>query len=55
MQENSKVIGIKLNECAGAYVAQYKFTVLLMPNGPHKITGVAYSSIVKNLFTLLLL
>ena len=23
----------------GAYVAQYKFTVLLMPNGPHKITG----------------
>ena len=23
----------------GSYVAQYKFTVLLMPNGPHKITG----------------
>ena len=23
----------------GTYVAQYKFTVLLMPNGPHKITG----------------
>ena len=23
----------------GCYVAQYKFTVLLMPNGPHKITG----------------
>ena len=21
------------------YVAQFKFTVLLMPNGPHKITG----------------
>jgi len=27
----------------GAYVAQYKFTVLLMPNGPHKITGIALS------------
>ena len=24
----------------GSHVAQYKFTVLLMPNGPHKITGV---------------
>ena len=24
---------------SGCYVAQYKFTVLLMPNGPHKITG----------------
>ena len=28
---------------SGAYVAQYKFTVLLMPNGPHKITGSSYS------------
>jgi len=26
----------------GAYVAQFKFTVLLMPNGPHKITGQAF-------------
>merc|ERR1712109_238262 len=26
----------------GAYVAQYKFTVLLMPNGPHKITGLPF-------------
>ena len=23
----------------GEHVAQFKFTVLLMPNGPHKITG----------------
>jgi len=26
----------------GACVAQYKFTVLLMPNGPHKITGLPF-------------
>merc|ERR1711973_510792 len=26
----------------GCYVAQYKFTVLLMPNGPHKITGLPF-------------
>lgn len=26
----------------GAYVAQYKFTVLLMPNGPQKITGLPF-------------
>jgi len=26
----------------GAYVAQFKFTVLLMPNGPHKITGLPF-------------
>jgi len=26
----------------GAHVAQYKFTVLLMPNGPHKITGLTF-------------
>merc|ERR1719369_2559000 len=26
----------------GAHVAQYKFTVLLMPNGPHKITGLPF-------------
>lgn len=24
------------------YVAQFKFTVLLMPNGPHKITGIPF-------------
>ena len=23
-------------------MAQYKFTVLLMPNGPHKITGLPF-------------
>ncbi|XP_018579269.1 proliferation-associated protein 2G4 [Anoplophora glabripennis] len=28
-----------LYEKPGEFVAQYKFTVLLMPNGPHKITG----------------
>ena len=28
-----------LYEKDGEYVAQFKFTVLLMPNGPHKITG----------------
>lgn len=26
----------------GTHVAQYKFTVLLMPNGPHKITGLPF-------------
>lgn len=26
----------------GEIVAQYKFTVLLMPNGPHKITGLPF-------------
>jgi len=26
----------------GSYVAQFKFTVLLMPNGPHKITGLPF-------------
>ena len=29
-----------LYEKDGAFVAQFKFTVLLMPNGPMKITGV---------------
>ena len=28
-----------LFEKEGEHVAQFKFTVLLMPNGPHKITG----------------
>ena len=28
-----------LYEKEGEHVAQFKFTVLLMPNGPHKITG----------------
>lgn len=27
---------------SGEFVAQYKFTVLLMPNGPHKITGLPF-------------
>jgi hypothetical protein len=28
--------------CPGEYVAQFKFTVLLMPNGPHRITGLPF-------------
>merc|ERR550519_3066855 len=28
----------------GSHVAQYKFTVLLMPNGPHKITGLPFEA-----------
>jgi len=33
----------------GAHVAQFKFTVLLMPNGPHKITGLPFDeSLVKS-------
>lgn len=31
-----------LYEKPGEYVAQFKFTVLLMPNGPHKITGLPF-------------
>ena len=31
----------------GSHVAQYKFTVLLMPNGPHKITGVLNGTLSK--------
>ena len=31
-----------LYEKDGEYVAQFKFTVLLMPNGPHKITGLPF-------------
>lgn len=27
---------------AGEFVAHFKFTVLLMPNGPHKITGLPF-------------
>merc|ERR1711878_17397 len=38
-----------LFEKEGTYVAQYKFTVLLMPNGPHKITGLPFDeSLVKS-------
>jgi hypothetical protein len=29
-------------EFSGEYVAQFKFTVLLMPNGPDKITGLPF-------------
>merc|ERR1712098_653140 len=33
----------------GSTVAQFKFTVLLMPNGPHKITGLPFDeSLVKS-------
>eukprot|EP00088_Acartia_fossae_P021784 TRINITY_DN2312_c0_g1_i1.p1 TRINITY_DN2312_c0_g1~~TRINITY_DN2312_c0_g1_i1.p1 ORF type:complete len:393 (-),score=89.73 TRINITY_DN2312_c0_g1_i1:303-1481(-) len=31
-----------LYEKDGEYVAQFKFTVLLLPNGPHKITGLQF-------------
>merc|ERR1711936_1064568 len=31
-----------LYEKEGESVAQFKFTVLLMPNGPHKITGLPF-------------
>merc|ERR1711972_444404 len=31
-----------LHEKDNEYVAQFKFTVLLMPNGPHKITGLPF-------------
>jgi hypothetical protein len=27
---------------SGEFVAHFKFTVLLMPNGPHKITGLPF-------------
>merc|ERR1712200_233607 len=33
-----------LYESEGEYVAQFKFTVLLMPNGPMKITGLPFES-----------
>jgi hypothetical protein len=35
-----------MRECffvfSGELVAHFKFTVLLMPNGPHKITGLPF-------------
>ncbi|OXU28130.1 hypothetical protein TSAR_008576, partial [Trichomalopsis sarcophagae] len=31
-----------LYEKQNEYVAQFKFTVLLMPSGPHKITGIPF-------------
>merc|ERR1712121_450719 len=33
-----------LYEKDGEYVAQFKFTVLLMPNGPHRITGLPFDA-----------
>ncbi|KAL3280104.1 hypothetical protein HHI36_017610 [Cryptolaemus montrouzieri] len=33
-----------LYEKSGEFVAQFKFTVLLMPNGPHKITGLPFEA-----------
>ena len=33
-----------LYEREGEFVAQFKFTVLLMPNGPLKITGLPFDS-----------
>ena len=31
-----------LTHCLDEYVSQFKFTVLLMPNGPQKITGLPF-------------
>ena len=37
------VLNLKLQIClAGEFVAQFKFTLLLMPNGPMKITGLSF-------------
>ena len=33
---------LHFNLSLGEYVAQFKFTVLLMPNGPMKITGLPF-------------
>nr|CAD7398673.1 unnamed protein product [Timema poppensis] len=33
-----------LYEKVGEYVAHFKFTVLLMPNGPHRITGLPFEA-----------
>ncbi|XP_044760990.1 proliferation-associated protein 2G4-like [Coccinella septempunctata] len=33
-----------LYDKSGEFVAQFKFTVLLMPNGPHKITGLPFET-----------
>jgi len=33
-----------LYEKPGEYIAHFKFTVLLMPNGPHKITGLQFET-----------
>ncbi|KAG7283201.1 hypothetical protein CRUP_004943, partial [Coryphaenoides rupestris] len=33
-----------LNEKEGEFVAQFKFTVMLMANGPHKITGAPFEA-----------
>merc|ERR1711915_226657 len=33
-----------LYEKEGTFVAQFKFTLLLMPNGPHKITGLPFDA-----------
>lgn len=35
---------ILLQIILGEFVAQFKFTVLLMPNGPHKITGIPFEA-----------
>lgn len=32
------------NSFLGEYVAQFKFTVLLMPNGPMRITGLPFEA-----------
>lgn len=43
-EESSNIIFLMqvLYEKPNEYAAQFKFTVLLMPNGPHKITGIPF-------------
>lgn len=40
----SKNLEMLLANILGEYVAHFKFTVLLMPNGPHKITGLPFEA-----------
>ena len=39
---NVKNSDTKIFFFSGEHVAQFKFTVLLMPNGPHRITGLPF-------------
>lgn len=38
------VLSQNKNFLSGEFVAQFKFTVLLMPNGPLKITGLPFEA-----------
>ena len=41
-QTFNNLLNIILSILLDEFVAQFKFTVLLMPNGPHKITGLPF-------------